>query len=206
MATITPNKTVGTAVLPLTAITHPDTVVGAAQDVSAKTGLATILLFHSSVEATANTNPGSFNVQVSGSASGDGNWVTIAQITAMVSTADTEAFTATEPAGETVCTVVSTTGFVAGDNLYIKNTTLANSEFAMCKEIVTNVSIDLIDGLTNEQTAAASVFWNDCDIVAVQVDLSGVTRLRVVFTHEGATGANCDVKALMITGDTYTVA
>ena len=205
MATITPNKTAGIAILALTAITHPDTVKGSAQDVSAKTGMATIILFHSSVEAVANTNAGTFYIQASGSASGDGNWATLAQVTATVSTADTEALTATEPIGETVMAVTSTTGFVATDHLYIKHTTLASSEFAKCQEIATNSSITLIDGLTTQQTAAASTLWNDCDVVPVQIDLTGITRIRVVFQHEGATGANCDVKALMVTGDTYTV-
>ena len=205
MATATPNKTADIAILAHTAITHPDTVVGSAQDVSAKTGMATIILFHSSVEAVANTNSGIFLIQVSGSASGNEDWATIAQILTTVSTADTEAMTATEPIGETVMAVASTTGFVATDYLYLQNTTLADSEWNRCQEISAGASITLIDGLTNQQTNT-SVIWNDCDVVPVQIDISGVTRIRVVFQHEGATGANCHVKALMVTGDTYTIA
>ena len=205
MATVTPNKTADVAILAHTAITHPDTVVGSAQDVSAKTGMALIIVFHSSVEAAANTNSGIFLIQVSGSASGNEDWATIAQIATTVSTADTEAMTATEPIGETVLAVASTTGFVQSDYLYIQNTTLADSEWGRCQEIVANTSINLIDGLTNQQTNT-SVIWNDCDVIPVQIDLTGVTRIRVVFQHEGATGANCHVKALMVTGDTYTIA
>src|SRR5688572_28709348 len=108
MPTITPNKTQDIAVLAHSAITHPDTVKGSAQDVSAKTGMATIICFHASVEATANTNPGLFLIQVSGSANGNEDWATIAEVAATVSTADTEAMTATEPAGETVLAVAST--------------------------------------------------------------------------------------------------
>src|SRR3990167_8626134 len=121
MTTITPNKTAGTVALTHQAVTHPDTVKGSAQDVSAKTGLATIICFHASVEAAANTNPGSFLIQVSGSASGDEDWATIATVQATVSTADTEAMTATEPSGETVLAVANTTAFVANDNLYIQD-------------------------------------------------------------------------------------
>lgn len=198
MATIT--KTQGTDVLTHQAVTHPDTVKGSAQDVSTKLG-ASIIMFHSSVEATANTNPGTFHVQVSGSASGDEDWITHSSFTCTESTADTEAMTATEPAAETVLAVASTTGFAAADVLYIQDTgTLANSEWGRCQEIVTNTSINLIDGLTNAKDAS-DVIWNDADIFICQLDLTAVGRVRVVFQHEGATGANCHVKALMVTGD-----
>lgn len=197
MANIT--KTSDIAILAHTAITHPDTLKGSAQDVSTKLA-ATIILFHSSVEATANTNPGTFLIQISGAASGDEDWATIQSFTCSNTTADTEAMTATEPVGETVLACASTTGFVATDYLYIQNTTLANGEWARCQEIVTNTSINLIDGLTNEQTNT-SVIWNDADIFVAQIDLTAVKRIRVVFQHEGATGANCHVKGLMVTGD-----
>jgi hypothetical protein len=197
MATIT--KTPGAAVLAHQAITHPETVKGSAQDVSTKLA-ATIVMYHSSVEATANTNAGSFHVQVSPSSSGDEDWATIAQFTATVSTADTEAMTATEPISETVLACASTTGFVAGDRLYIQNTTVADSEWALCQEIVSNTSVNLVDGLTNQQTNM-SVIWNDADVFVCQIDLTAVSRVRVIFHHEGATGANCHVKALMVTGD-----
>ena len=197
MATI--SKTADIAILAHTAITHPDTLVGSAQDVSTKLA-ATIVLFHCSVEATANTNSGVFLIQVSGSASGNEDWVTIVSFAATVSTADTEALTATEPVGETVLAVASTTGFVAGDYVYIQNTTLASGEWGRLQEIVTNTSLNLMDGLTNQQTNT-SVAWNDADIFIAQVDLTAVTRIRVVFQHEGATGANVHVKGLMVTGD-----
>lgn len=197
MATIV--KTQGTAVLTHQAITHPDTVKGSAQDVSTKLA-ATIVMWHSSVEATANTNPGSFYVQVSASSSGDEDWATVAQFTVNATTADTEAMTATEPIAETVMAVASTTGFVAGDLLYLQNSTVGNGEWAQCQEIVSNTSINLIDGLTNQQTSSSTI-WNDANVFTCQLDLTAVGRLRVVFQHEGATGANCHVKAIMITGD-----
>lgn len=199
MATI--SKTQGTAVLAHQAVTHPDTVKGSAQDVSTKLA-ATIYCYHASVEAAANTNPGSFLIQTSPSASGDEDWVTQVKLDATISTADTEAMTATEPVGETVLAVASTTGFVAGDTLYIQDASVvADGEWAKCQEIVTNVSINLIDGLTTQKDSADFI-WNDADAFpGVQLDLTAVGRLRVVFQHEGATGANVHVKAIMVTGD-----
>jgi hypothetical protein len=198
MATIT--KTQGTVILAHQAVTHPDTVVGSAQDVSTALA-ATIVIFHALVEATANTNAGSFHVQISGSSSGNEDWATIAQFTANTGTADTEAMTATEPAGETVLAVVSTTGFVAGDLLYVQDAgTLADSEWGRCQEIVTDTSINLIDGLTTGKDSADTI-WNDANVFTAELGLTAVGRVRVLFQHEGAVGANVHVKALMVTGD-----
>ena len=182
------------------AVTHPATVVGSALDVSTKLAM-TLALFHASVEATANTNPGKFLVQISGAASGNEDWATIAEFDATSSTADTEAMIDAEPVGETVLAVASTTGFAAGDILYIQDTgVVADGEWARCQEIVTDTSINLVDGLTNAKDSA-DVIWNDADIFVCQLDLTAVARVRVVFQHEGATGANCHIKAQAIYGD-----
>lgn len=196
------SKTQGTVILTHQAVTHPDTVKGSAQDVSTKIS-ATIFMFHAKVEAAANPSPGKFLLQASASSSGDEDWTTIQEFVAGTSTPDTEAMTASEPGGETVLAVADTTGFVAEDILYIQDTgTLADSEWARCQEIVTNTSINLIDGLTNAKDNA-DVIWNDAEIFIAQLDLSAIGRLRVVFQHEGAAGANVHVKAMMVTGDSF---
>ena len=127
--------------------------------------------------------------------------VTVSEFDATISTADTEAMTATEPAAETVLVVASTTGFTANDLLYIQDTTVvADSEWGRCQEIVTDTSINLVDGLTNEKDNA-DVIWNDADLFVAQLDLTAITRIRTVFQHEGAAGANCHIKGLLVTGD-----
>ena len=200
MTTTTLSKTAGTVLLAHQAVTHPDTVKGSAADVSTKMG-ATVFLFHASVEAAANTNAGVFRIEGSASSSGDEDWAALYSVAATASTADTEAMTATGPAGETVLACASTTGFLAYDKLYIQDTgTLADSEWAVCQEVVLNTSINLVDGLTNAKDAT-DIIWSDADIWAIYVDLAAITRLRVVFQHEGVAGANCHVKALMVTLD-----
>lgn len=175
-------------------------MVGTAQDVTTKLA-ATIILFHSSIEAAANTNPGGFLVQVSGAAAGNEDWVTVHEFDATISTADDELMDAVEAIGETVLAVSDTTGFVTNDILYIQDVTvLANSEWGRCQEIVVNTSIDLVDGLTNAK-AINDIIWNDADIFVCQIDLTAIGRVRVIFKHEGAAGADCHVKGLMITGD-----
>jgi hypothetical protein len=97
--------------------------------------------------------------------------------------------------------VALTAGFVANDILYIQDTgTLADSEWARCREIVTDTTIDLVDGLTNQKDNS-DVIWNDADMFSCQLDLTSVGRIRVVFQAEGATSVNCHIKAMAIYGD-----
>lgn len=198
MATIA--KTAGIVALAHQAVTHPATVVGSAIDVSTKMA-GTLIMFHANVESVTNTNPGSFLVQVSGSASGNEDWGTIAQFTAMATDCDTFLLDATEGVGDTVIDTNVTTGFAAGDVIYIQDVGTANlSEWNRCKSVEAGVSITLVDGLTRA-AAINDVCVNDCDIFICALDLTAVTRIRVVFFHQGATGADCHVKALLVTGD-----
>lgn len=200
MSTTTINKTAGTSVISHQAITHPDTVKSSAIDVSTKLA-ATLFLFWASVEAAANTNAGSFLIFASAASSGDEDWTLIRRVITPGGTAATEAMTATEPVAETVLACASTTGFAAGDVLYVQDTgTLADSEWNWCQEIVTNTSINLLWGLTNQKDNA-DVIWNAAMVAAVELDLSAISRLMVVFQHEGATGANGHIKATMVSAD-----
>ena len=208
MTTVTPNKTDSTSVLTHQAATHPVTIVGSAISCLTKKA-ATIFLYHAYVEATADTNPGKFKVQVRPDA-GDGSvlehWITVAEFVAKGTTPDTEAMTATEPAGETVLACASTTGFVAEDILYIQDTgTLADSEWNQCQEIVANTSVNLLDGLTTQKDSS-DVIWNDASVFVMTLNLDSIESFRVVWMHEGATGANGHVKALAITHDSDNIA
>lgn len=209
MATVTPNKTDSVELLAHQAATHPAKIVGTPIDVSTKRA-ARVFLYHGYVESTADTNPGSFLVQLRydphASPGVLENWVTVVEVPAQGTTPDTEAMTATEPAAETTLAVASTTGFVAGDLLYIQDTgTLADSEWGRCDTIVTNTNIQLVDGLTNQKDSA-DVIWNDATVRSFMVDCSAAESLRVVWSHGGATGANGHVKAYAVTYDSDTSA
>jgi hypothetical protein len=203
MTTISPNKTDSVEVLAHQAATHPTTIVGSAISCLTKRA-ATIFLYHGYVEAAADTNPGKFLVQVrpdAGDGSATEHWITAVELAVKGTTPDTEAMTATEPIAETVLAVASTAGFVVEDELYIQDTTtLADSEWAKAKKVVSNTSIDLVDGLTVAKDSA-DVIWNDASKFIVSLDLNGIESFRVVWLHEGATGANGHVKVLAITYD-----
>ena len=174
MATGTPDKTnvADTSVLEHQAATHPTTIVGSAVNCTTKKG-AVIFMYHGYVEAAADTNPGSFLVQVrpdDGAGSVNEHWITDAEYPAKGTTPDTEALSGSESIGATVIEVASTTGFAARDLLYIQDTTtLADSEWNEERTQVTNTSITLVDGLTVAKDSA-DVIWNDASKFVCALD------------------------------------
>jgi len=203
MATITPNKTDSVSVLTHQLATHPVTIVGSTQDVSTKRAVL-IFMYHGYIEATADTNPGKFKIQVrpdAGSGSVLEHWITIAEYLVKGTTPSDEALTATEPSGETVLAIASTTGLAAEDQVYILDAgTLADSEWGELQEIVTDTSATLMDGLTTGKDSSDSIF-NDASRFVCALNLEFVKAYRVVWSHEGVTGANGHVKALAVTYD-----
>ena len=198
MAIIT--KTEGTVILTHQAITHPASAVGTELDVDGMLA-ATLVLYHGFVEAAANTNPGTFFVFTSPSAAGNEDWAVIAKFTAAAVTPDDETLSGAEAQGQTVLGVAATAGFAAEDVLYIQDTgVVADGEWNRCEQIVANVSIDIIWGLANAKDNA-DIIYNDAEIFVCQVDCTAVTRILVVFQHEGAAGANVHVKGIAVTGD-----
>lgn len=178
----------------LAAVTHPNSIEGT--PVSVATAMdCTIDMWHALVEATANTNPGTFRIFTSSHASNNHSWRHLLDIDVSDVAAVTESLTATEPIGEKVLAVASTTGFVAKANIYVINTTIGSSEWHTIDKIVSNTSVDIMIGIKNEQTAAASSLWSDAQQFSISLNCSTLSRVRVDFSHEGATGANCHVRA-----------
>lgn len=175
------------------AVTHPATVVGSDEDVTGYQFLR-LDLFHAFNEAAANTNPASFIVETSQDASGN-EWFEALRFKVFDGTPASEVLTATEGAGETVIAVASTTGFVADDVVYLRDATLENSEWARVQEISLNTSITLVEGLEREHVATTTTIFGSAQRFTATIDVRGAERLRVVYLHEGATGANTHIKA-----------
>ncbi|KKN26050.1 hypothetical protein LCGC14_0878560 [marine sediment metagenome] len=170
-------------------ITHPNSVYGSSLTPTAGALWAIVHMHHGFIEAAANTNPGSFYVQTNLEATGE-NWTTVAQFTVTNATPVIENMTATEPIGETVMAVASTTGFAANDYVYIQDVgTAADSEWHQVDIIVGNTSIDLTEGLVVAKDTSDNIF-SDAENFAMKLDLSGVARWRVIYKAEGGTGAN----------------
>jgi hypothetical protein len=199
-----PSKTADRTLISHQVVTHPVTIVGTELDVSTIFRLG-ISFFHGFIEAAANTNPGIFIVQVNASASNDDKWEDLYSFSVNDGTPDDEALTATEPVDETSLAVSSTTGFVAEDEVYIHDVdnAVTNSEWNKIQEIVTNTSIEILDGLRVEKpsSGSGSIIYNDAFKLPIKVDVSEWTRLRIVYMHEGATGADGHILVLATSFD-----
>ena len=195
-----PSLTQGIEIIPHQEVTNPDTVIGTVIDVQTKFS-GTLYLLHAPVQATANTNPGSFLIQLSPLGTGVEHWTTLQTLPTKAGTPADELLDAAEPAAEKVIAVTLTAGFVAGDIVYLEDkVTLANSEWHRLQEIVTDVSINLIDGLTNAKAIGDEAF-GQAEMFIVQVDLLSAGRLRVVFQHEGAVAADSHIYGTITTTD-----
>lgn len=198
-----PTKTANQTLLSLQAVTHPVTVVGTELDISTIIRLG-FTLFHGFSEAAANTNPGTFFAQVNNASSDDVDWATIWPFVVNSGTPDDEAMTALEPAGETSLAVVATAGFVAEDELFVLDIdTPANSEWNKCQEITGTPTIEIIDGLKTAKpvVGSGSHIYNDAFKLPVSLDVTAWTRFRLLYMHEGTTGANAFIKALLTSFD-----
>lgn len=177
------------------AVTNPESVEGSAVSVAASIS-GVVICKHAYIEAV---DPGgiepSFHVMGSIDASGDDAWFPIVTLkcTDPGAAPATEAMTATEPIAETVLAVASTTGFAAGDDIYIRDTTTeADSEWHKVDRIVTNTSVDIFMGLANQKDSA-DILWGSAQVFRVPLDLSGLSRVTVHYSNEGTSAPNTAV-------------
>ena len=119
-------------------------------------------------------------------------------------TAATEALTATEPVDETVLAVASTTGFVTpGQKIYAQDASVvADGEWRTLREYVSNTSVTILDGL-EVQKDSSDFIWSNAEVRPAFYDLVGVERIRLSFLHDGATGANVHIMAVVNFHDDY---
>jgi hypothetical protein len=190
-------KTVNQTLLALQALSSNTVVIGSAVDVSTKFS-AFIGIHFGRATASALTTGAKVRIEGSMKSSGDGHWYVLAEFQSAIAAAESEAVSGTVNAGTNVVTVASTTNLTQGDLVYIKNTTIGNSEWGRVKSISANVSITLEDNLVNAQTG--STIYDNAELWTAYLDLAAVTRIRAVADFSG-TGQACDVEALMVTAD-----
>lgn len=149
-------------------------------------------------EAVASTGQPEIIVQGTGEASpAKDDWTNSIRLIGPVGTPVTPlALNATEPAGETsiACTNPVTAGIDNdGKFKFIKHTTVANSEviFQTANGGDAGDTITILDGLANEQTAAASVIMDIDDarteVVAqwkIVIDCLSLSRIRIIYNAD----------------------
>ena len=149
-------------------------------------------------EAVASTGQPEVIIQTTGEASpAKDDWTPHIRLTGPSGTPVTPlALNATEPAAETIiaCTNPVTAGIDNdGKFKFIKNTTVANSEiiFQTANSGDAGDTITILDGLANEQTAAASVIMDIDDVSnevvaqwAITIDCLTLSRIRVIYNAD----------------------
>ena len=203
-----PRKTVGTVLISHQLSTNHLTdasgyIVGTAVDTRTMIH-ADVYLFHAFVEAASNANAQTWLIQACSETDDESKWVDVQTVTiTFTGTPATEAITdGPFPATTKPIDVAATAEFVAGDQVYIQDAnTLGDSEWARVDHVVTNVTVDLVDGLTNAKDSS-DFFWDNPQTDKIPIDLQGVNRLRVAYVNRAA-GANTHVMATMTTLDQY---
>lgn len=181
------------------AITHPDTIVGSAFSVATNL-FATAWIQIGRVETTT---PVEITIKIQGTpeAAGNEDWQDIIVWETNITAADNETLSGAEAPGSTSLGVAATAGFEVGQYIYIQDTgTLADSEWAEIHEVVANTSLEILDGLTNAKDNA-DIVYNEAERFKLQIDCSGLSRVRAVIVNEAATGPNIHVigKLLRVT-------
>ena len=148
-------------------------------------------------EAVASTGQPEVIVQVTGEATpAKEDWTTYMRLVGPVGTPVVLALNATEPAAETVIACTNPVTALIGNNgkfKFIKNTTPANSEviFQVSNSGDVGDTITILDGLANEQTAAASIIVDinspRVEVVAqwtLAIDCLALSRIRLIYNAD----------------------
>lgn len=195
MATIT--KTQGTTLLSLQSVASNTVAISSAVDVSSKLA-ASFFIHFGRRTASALTEGVELRLEASAKSSGDGHWFPMFAVKTNTTAAESEAVSGTVSSGTNVITVASTTNLVAGDTIYIDNSTIGNSEFGRIKSIVSNTSVTIEDNLVNAQTGAT--LYDQAEYFYGQLDLTAVGRIRLVVDGRN-TGQAVAVEAYLVTAD-----
>lgn len=212
MGTINPTKTANVVLLAHSRVIHPDSVKGTELDVSGDFQL-NINMFHGYVEDTADTNPGFFRIVTSNRTSGDDSWSELQRFSVKGTDPDKVNLNASLTAGTTALTVDAVTGLAVGDLIYLQDTNGGSpssstaalsspetlSEWALLRKAASTTAT-VLDGITNAKDSSDDLY-NDASHFSVTLDVSAISRVRVDFIHEGATGANSDI---MVVGERLT--
>lgn len=137
-----------------------------------------ILNIQAALDTTTAHTGTQFLVQTSGSMSGDADWHTITDFVALIGTAATDAIEdAPLAAGSTDIKLTGHALTVLGKLLFIKDTTLINSEIVMESEQTTN-EVVILDSTENAHIATTPI-WNVAMEQIINIPFAA-NRCRVV--------------------------
>ncbi len=191
------SKTDAISVLALQTLASNSVVISNVQDVSTKFQ-ATLLIHFGRTVNTALTTGVIFRIEGSSRASADGYWAQLAAIQTRIVAITSQAVNGTCNSAQKVVAMTSTTGMALADYIFIKNSTLGNSEWQKVAVITTNTSVTTEDNLLNAQTGAT--VYPNAEVYALTVDLTAIKRIRVVVDASN-TGQTIAFEVEMVTAD-----
>lgn len=177
------------------ALTHPANIIGTPQSVASYLS-GDIYVWVANVEVTANAAGAGVFILGTYNGSDDEDWHVLREFLGTTTAAETEAMTATEPVGETVMAVASTTNLVVGGTIYLQDVgAIGDGEWAQIVAVVTNTSVTLMHGLGTEKDNSDFI-WSQAERFHHHIsNAGGLSRVAVVIVHQAATGSNLHVKA-----------
>jgi len=169
-----------TAYQPLVQLGANAVSVGSAQDVSTHLGGLVIIQFGRGVATALGTAP-TFRIEVSPAASPSPatGWGLLTSFTPDQALCISLPPTSTSNSGQPEITMTTTTGFAAGQRVFVLNTTLENSEFHQIMLVHASNHITLEENLVNQQTAAACLVQNKAERFVCQIPPE-VAAFRIV--------------------------
>lgn len=176
MATFT--KSVAAPLLTLQSVAASSVAISSAFDLSTKMGGMVQVRFGRRA-ATAAGAGANIRIEVSRATSGDNTWFPLAVFTSAFAAVEGEAISVSSASGQKVVSVASTTNLVAGDIIFIDNTTIGNSEWGRIKSISANASVTLEDDLVNTQ-GTSSTLYDAAEIYSPVSIPEAVMRIRAV--------------------------
>lgn len=192
------NKGDNVSIIALQAVTPAPRVV-ISSDLSTTNLKSVVILIHlGRVKTNAFTAGVNYRIEQSAVPSGDGFWFPITQFMSELGTnVGSQAVNGAALAGQKVIPIAATANFSVGDIVYIKNTTIANSEFGRITTVTLNTSIEIEDNLIFVQTT--STVTSKSQMFYGLIDTSASKRLRVVCDGSGA-GQDFDTEIYSVIG------
>jgi hypothetical protein len=194
----TPSKTQGTSLLSVQNVANNTVVDSGAVAVTTVYG-GTVLIHIGRDVTTALTNPVNIRVLGSAKSSADDQWFTLAFLQSGIVAAISNTLSGSSNAsGQNVLTATGNFTQSDGDLCFIKNGTIANSEFVRLQHVTAATTVSTFFNLTRTQTSAT--LYSKADEFAVQLDLTAIGRIRLVIDTL-STGQAVNVEAYLITCD-----
>jgi hypothetical protein len=189
------------------AVAQNATTVGATATLSGNYQTA-LVIDAALTSVTATTNGLGIVVEGSSTTSGDNNWYQIASYTALAGvTAITNNMTSNISAAATLIPMTNTTGFATFTNsslpsyltnlVYIKDSTINNSEVRTQTTFSSNANITVDTGVTNAH-ANNTAIWNSVANNMISIPDS-TYRIRVIYNNKlDPSGSSADVRSNVV--------